>query len=71
MPTYTFVQDNSRIQKSDYDCRPYRSGNWVLRRDVLKAYEDLYIMINAFRSFSGVSLFFIAITIFKSDKSFI
>ena len=50
-----YIRSGQQPTKSDYDCRPYRSGN-VESCDALKADEDLYIMINAFRSFSGVSL---------------
>ncbi|WP_286293901.1 serine protease [Vibrio apostichopi] len=49
-----YIRSGQQPTKSDYDCRPYRSGNFE-SCDALKADEDLYIMINAFRSFSGVS----------------
>lgn len=50
-----YIRSGQQPTKSDYDCRPYRSGNFE-SCDALMADEDLYIMINAFRSFSGVSL---------------
>ncbi len=50
-----YIRSGQQPTKGDYDCRPYRSGNFE-SCDALKTDEDLYIMINAFRSFSGVSL---------------
>ena len=50
-----YIRSGVQPTKSNYDCRPYRSGN-LETCEVPKADEDLYIMINAFRSFSGVSL---------------
>ncbi|CAH6995168.1 Peptidase [Vibrio chagasii] len=50
-----YIRSGAQPTKSTYDCRPYRSGNFETC-EVPRADEDLYIMINAFRSFSGVSL---------------
>ncbi|PTP15418.1 peptidase [Vibrio sp. 10N.286.51.C3] len=50
-----YIRSGAQPTKSTYDCRPYRSGNFE-SCEVPMADEDLYIMINAFRSFSGLSL---------------
>ena len=50
-----YIRSGAQPTKSTYDCRPYRSGNFETC-EVPRVDEDLYIMINAFRSFSGVSL---------------
>ncbi|MGR5390581.1 trypsin-like peptidase domain-containing protein [Vibrio crassostreae] len=50
-----YIRSGAEPTKSTYDCRPYRSGSFE-SCEVPMADEDLYIMINAFRSFSGLSL---------------
>ncbi|WP_100752000.1 serine protease [Vibrio salilacus] len=50
-----YVRSGSEPTTGVYDCRPYRSGNNETC-SVSSADEDLYIMLKAFNSFSGVVL---------------
>ncbi|MFW7523335.1 trypsin-like peptidase domain-containing protein [Vibrio ostreicida] len=50
-----YVRSGLQPSRSAYDCRPYRSGN-TESCAAGNANEDLYIMINAYSSFSGVTL---------------
>lgn len=50
-----YVRSGLQPTRSAYDCRPYRSGN-TESCDAVNASEDLYIMLNAYSNFSGVTL---------------
>lgn len=50
-----YVRSGSQPTTGEFDCRPYRSGNNE-SCSVIASDEDLYIMLKAYNSFSGVEL---------------
>ncbi|GLT19726.1 peptidase [Vibrio zhanjiangensis] len=50
-----YVRTGQQPTRSVYDCRPYRSGN-TESCEATNANEDLYVMLHAYSSFSGLTL---------------
>ena len=50
-----YVRSGSEPTTTTYDCRPYKSGNNETCSVPAKN-EDLYVMVRAYSSFSGVTL---------------
>ena len=51
-----YVSNGSEATTSNWDCRPYRSGSNETCTMSVSSGDKLYVMINAYSSFSGVTL---------------